>query len=71
MKMECYEEEVQSYRETDYKSMIYSLSNSVLCELWCSFSGYNKVVTIPSGASDITIQQRSNDHKKDDNYLGQ
>ena len=33
------------------------------------YSGYNTVVTIPSGATDIVIQQSSQGEGKDDNYL--
>ena len=42
---ECYEEEVQPYRKTDYKSIIYRLL------VYCAGSGVNRVQVVLSGFS--------------------
>lgn len=48
-----------------------SLSVPMSSTLFVPFTGYNEVVQIPSGATNIDVRQHSNSGKpEDDNYLG-
>lgn len=58
--------------EREAKSLAYrTYSTNYLNPLLMSFVGYNEVVRIPSGATNIDVRQHSYSGKpEDDNYLG-